>query len=250
MRIHVLLLLPITCLIGCNYSEESNDCFAKIPDDSLSNTFTDPRDGEVYAIVKIGEDIWMAENLRYKSSEGIFVKENPVGKAEVFYDWEPACKACPEGWHLATKTDWNRLIVFLGFPEDSLTAMHKRNPDNIKKRIDIDKRIQTAAKLKKRGAWGNDYIDEHSNLGFNALPVGYAVNYNLNHKVTPRFGYTEEEIAVFQSSKFCETYWIYSSTLSQTHGINESVLYQYVFGPYSYLSVRCVKSKNCTIAVK
>ena len=37
---------------------------------AVIGTFTDPRDGEVYKTCKIGDQIWMAENLRFRTKNG------------------------------------------------------------------------------------------------------------------------------------------------------------------------------------
>jgi len=85
-------------------------------------TFTDPRDGKVYRTVKIGKQVWMAQNLNFES-KGFFAKRygkcynNTTKNAEKYgrlYNWETALKVCPVGWHLPTKAEWDELIAAVG----------------------------------------------------------------------------------------------------------------------------------------
>jgi len=78
--------------------------------------FTDPRDGKVYKTVKIGEQIWLAQNLNYEA-EGSLCYDNDPANAEKYgrlYDFETAKKACPPGWHLPSKEEWQTLVDFVG----------------------------------------------------------------------------------------------------------------------------------------
>jgi len=89
----------------------------------------DERDGHTYKTVKIGDQTWMAENMKFKC-EGRFW----VADSEYFYTWTSALNdeklfdednlprivrgICPEGWHVPSPADFESLLVYVG-GEDS-----------------------------------------------------------------------------------------------------------------------------------
>ena len=86
---------------------------------SVTGMFMDLRDGKKYKTVKIGNQTWMAENLNYET-EGSFCYENKPANCKKYgrlYTWNAALKACPVGWHLPNKTEFEKLIEFVGGEE-------------------------------------------------------------------------------------------------------------------------------------
>ena len=75
------------------------------------STFTDTRDGKTYRIVKLGEQIWMAENLNYEMDDGVKSwcngnKQENCDKYGRLYTYKSATYACPPGWRLPEVEEW------------------------------------------------------------------------------------------------------------------------------------------------
>lgn len=89
--------------------------------ESIVGSFTDPRDGKTYKTVKIGSQVWMAENLNYQP-EGryrydTFCYEQDLSNCAEYgklYTWEAAKRVAPPGWHLPTMNEFDELLKKLG----------------------------------------------------------------------------------------------------------------------------------------
>lgn len=131
---------------------------------SVKGTFTDSRDGKMYNTIKIGMQIWLAENLSWKTGNGCFAYDNNENNAKIYgylYNWETVAKACPAGWHLPSEKDWASLNAYLG--GDSLA--HN--------------------KLKEPGTahWKDDDSLVTNDSKFTALPGGLYSNDLFNKKI-------------------------------------------------------------------
>jgi uncharacterized protein (TIGR02145 family) len=88
-------------------------------------TFTDVRDDKVYQATTIGGKTWMAQNLDYSTQSGSWCYNNNSSNCNTYgrmYDWGIAKNACPSGWHLPTKDEWDALVASVGGAGKKLKA--------------------------------------------------------------------------------------------------------------------------------
>ena len=113
-------------------------------------TMTDPRDGQKYKTVKIGNQVWMAENLNFKTEDSYCYedKDENCTKYGRLYTWDVARKACPAGWHLPSEDEFDLLTYA------------------------VRGKLSTGMMLKSKTGWenGGNGVDS---VGFSALPAGF-----------------------------------------------------------------------------
>ena len=146
---------------NCGADVASNDSVSKC---SADGTFTDSRDGRIYKCVKIGNQVWMAENLDFGEivrSTGNQVKASAAhaqkycygddstncSKYGGLYQWntamgfcveyaamgasalvgKPHRGICPAGWHVPTQGEWERLVAFVQLTDSSAASKKLRS---------------------------------------------------------------------------------------------------------------------------
>ena len=206
--------------------------------------FTDSRDGNTYNWVKIGEQVWMAENLKYLPSVvvpstgsettpyyyvyGYDGSSVTTAKSStnyttygVLYNWAAAMAGtsssttnpsgvqgvCPAGWHLPSDAEWTQLTDFLGGESDA------------------------GDKLKESGTshWSSPNEGATNEYGFTALPGGYRSSNGTFYDIG-NYGYW------WSATEYNASYAWYRLML-----YNLSKVYRFYYNKELGFSVRCVR---------
>ena len=121
--------------------------------DATAKTLKDLRNGKVYKTVKIGDQVWMAENLNFETDSSFCYNDSAENCAKYgrLYTWTAARSACPDGWNLPSEADFAALVKAVGGEDGAAT------------------------KLKSTSGW-SDKDGKSGNgtdaFGFSALPAG------------------------------------------------------------------------------
>jgi uncharacterized protein (TIGR02145 family)/uncharacterized repeat protein (TIGR02543 family) len=152
--------------------------FMVSPSSVVSGTFTDTRNNKTYNTIKIGTQLWMAENLNYAitntTTDSSWCYSNNTDNCAKYgrlYNWSAAMGGsssstatpsglqgvCPASWHLPSRAEWVELAKAVGGTGDYGNGG------------------TAGTKLKSSGGW-NAYSGipfGTDDFGFSALPGGY-----------------------------------------------------------------------------
>lgn len=214
-------------------------------------------DGNTYKTIEIGEQTWMAENLKVThyadgtliplvSDDTEWAALGEAGQAYCWYDnmseygdttgalytWSGAMNGslesseavqgvCPDGWHLPGDEEWKVLEMQLGMSQETADGYEWRGSSE-------------GAMLKERGFshWNNPNEGADNTSGYTALPGGFRSNSGTYYGIG--------EYATFWSAN--EKPASANSWYRVLHSEKEAVYRHYVTRNQG-LSVRCLKDQ-------
>jgi len=199
-------------LTACNSIEPITD---------YDGTFIDSRDGTEYPYVKIGDQIWMAENVKVRLSDsvGTWCYSSAEENCDTYgrlYTWEKAMIACPAGWHLPTDAEWKKLEIFAGMSASDADSLDWRITGSV------------GIGLKARKGWNSGGNGENT-YRFSAIPSGIFEK-NLYNFIG--------DLTSFWSSSYSD----------ETHAWGRALIYhaegvfRWKYTKTSGFSVRCIKN--------
>ena len=155
-------------------------------------TFTDARDGQVYKYTTIGNQVWMAENLKFNApyslcydkiegfcdTFGRFYSLHENGEFLGLFDQQLLDTICPAGWHVPSVDEWSVLSNNMGGGRKAVS------------------------RLSSSENFGESYEVGSDDCAFNALPAGYwLLNGNLSLEYIVSVYWTSTAMPV--NSSYC-----------------------------------------------
>jgi uncharacterized protein (TIGR02145 family) len=176
----LILIISLVFISSCEKECEKNSPWLN---EDLKYKCVKDKEGNSYATIEIGEQTWMAENLRsttYANGDPIpNVVENvnwsssnnvgawchynnqsqydePYGKLYNWYAVADSRNLCPDGWHVPSDEEWSVLVNYLD-PNSNGGINYPNNAGGKMKSTD-------------KQYWLEDNIDATNESGFSGLP--------------------------------------------------------------------------------
>lgn len=171
-------------LIAATYALSASP--KKAADSNVPPEYKDARDGQIYKVVKIGDQVWMAENLKFNAPESFCYEDRyTVCKTNGrLYTWLGAMDikdkykgerytsklkkkhqgVCPTGWHIPTNAEWEALAKAVEGVKDTC------NENDVCAWKNVGKALKATA------GWENedgDTSNGENTSGFAAMPSGH-----------------------------------------------------------------------------
>ena len=218
---------------------------------------TDSRDGQTYKTVIIGEQVWMAENLNY-GTENSYCYDNNVANCSKYgrlYTLAAAMTACPVGWHLPSRAEWETLLTAVGgspFAGDNLKSTSGWNEAC----YDID----GDSIINNYGEAISHYIGEEKDsvcfngngtdaFGFSALPAGLRKSKGFCYEGNEAMFWssTEDDITFVCHGVYCdqgEGLFYALDLVRDSRGLPLQYNYIRSFSMEEAYSVRCLQNSK------
>jgi uncharacterized protein (TIGR02145 family) len=153
-RVGAVLLLLLIFTVGCKKQKEAP---LPVAENADTSRFTDPVNLDVYKIVKIGNQWWMAENLKAtKYRNGQYIADIQSDSARWADDTTGACcfydniftapgllynwyaiknvnQLAPVGWHIPSDEEWKTLEQYLGMSATDANSTNWRGTNEADK---------------------------------------------------------------------------------------------------------------------
>jgi len=205
-------------------------------------------DGNTYQTVMIGDQCWMAENLKathYRNGDpirnvaddtewinlttgGYCDYDNDSGNSDTYgrlYNWYAVNDSryiAPEGWHVPSDAEWKQLEMYLGMNQSDADTTGFRGTDEGGK-------MKTTGTIEgEDGFWFSPNIGATNESGFSALPGGYRYGRNFEFLgCQARFWSSTEYDSIYAWYRFLSCY-------------GDQVYRSFSYGTIGY-SVRCLR---------
>lgn len=218
INIYLILVILSTCTSSCR-KENMNELNLGQFNTALKYGEVFDIDGNKYATIKIGQQTWMAENLRTtRYANGDTIPNCPEGVKWInltsgawahynndsslnllhgkLYNWyavNDQRNICPNGWHVPTIEEWTNLLLYLG------------GRGNAGKKM----------KSEINGAWATEYDGQKSNAKVNN-ESGFSSVASGSRNIDAQFSLMTYRASYWSSTKAntrypaaysCELFW-------------------------------------------